>query len=186
MALTPIIVQQQKFKISLRGYSEQEVDEFLDDVVVTLKEHEQSLRDAEERVSVLEEQLTANRDTEEAMRNSFLAAQRAADDIIAEARIEAERLKAEAGLEATSLSSSHVTEKESLDAELVSLRSTVANLKQDLQTLAAGMLPAVEATQQHVEEATVGIATSPSEVSESSNDSSVDEWYEDAPEWGLA
>lgn len=192
MGLTPILVQQQQFKNSLRGYSEPEVDEFLDEVVVTLKEHEQNLRDAEERVAVLEEQLRANRDTEEAMRNSFVAAQRAAEDIIAEARIEADRLKAEAGVEATSLSSSHVTEKESLDAELVTLRSTVANLKEELQALAAGMLPAVAETQQHVEEAALHVTSDSgsrnpeSELETPESSSPGGEWYDETPSWGVA
>ena len=92
MPLSPIDVQQQTFKVALRGYAEDEVDEFLDEVVISLRDYEQRLRDAEERIAVLEEQLSANRETEDAMRRTFLAAQRTADAIVEDAKVEADRL----------------------------------------------------------------------------------------------
>jgi cell division initiation protein len=92
MPLSPIDVQQQTFKVALRGYAEDEVDEFLDDVVIALRDYEQRLRDSQERVAVLEEQLSANRETEDAMRRTFLVAQRTADTIVEEAKSESERL----------------------------------------------------------------------------------------------
>ena len=160
MALTPINVQQQEFKLSLRGYSVEEVDEFLDDVVVTLREREQEIRDAEERVAALAEQLSANRDTEGAMRDSFQAEQRTADAMF--------------------LSSSHVLEKEALESELAGLRSTVTLLKADLQAVAAGVLPSIEEIESKIEEAVK------THVGYTVVDDDNLELYHDAPEWGLA
>ncbi len=99
MALTPIDVQQKTFKISLRGYAEDEVDEFLDEVVISLRDLEQQLRDAEERVSIVEDQLEANRETEDAMRRTFVVAQRTADTIVSEAQEEADRILARGDLQ---------------------------------------------------------------------------------------
>jgi len=158
MALTHINVQQQEFKLSLRGYSVKEVDEFLDDVVLALREREQETRDSEKRIAVLTEQLSANRDTEKAMHDSFQASQRAAD--------------------ATFLSSSHVLEKEALELELAGLRSAVTLLKADLQTVTAGALPAIEEIELKIEEAVkahVGVV----------DDGNL-ELHHDALGWGLA
>mgnify|MGYP000417498112 CR=1 FL=1 len=46
MPLTPIDVQQKTFGTALRGYDLDEVDDFLDEIVTSLKDSEQRLRDA--------------------------------------------------------------------------------------------------------------------------------------------
>lgn len=145
MPLSPIDVTQQTFRVSLRGYDESEVDDFLEEVVSSMKEYDQRLRDADERVSVLEDQLQANRETEDAMRRAFVAAQRTADEIVAEARVEGERIVAEANAEAVEVSAEKMRERDDLQAELATLRSTVAEVKSRLEALARGMLPDLEA-----------------------------------------
>jgi len=144
MPLSPIDVTQQTFRVSLRGYDEGEVDAFLDEVVSSMKEYDQRLRDADERVSVLEEQLQANRETEVAMRRAFVAAQRTADEIVAEARIEGERLVAEASAQAVEVSADQVRERDALRIELADLRSTVSDMKARMQAFAKGVLPDLE------------------------------------------
>lgn len=155
MPLSPIDVTQQTFRVSLRGYDEGEVDAFLDEVVSSMKEYDQRLRDADERVSVLEEQLQANRETEEAMRRAFVVAQRTADEIVAEARVESERVVSEASLQAAEIlteasskavevSADQVRERDQLHDELTSLRGTVAALKNQMRDLAQGVLPELE------------------------------------------
>lgn len=141
MPLNPIDVTQQTFRVSLRGYDEGEVDAFLDEVVSSMKEYDQRLRDADERVSVLEEQLQANRETEVAMRRAFVAAQRTADEIVAEARVEGERLISEASAQAVEISADQVRERDALRIELADLRSSVSDMKARMRTFAKGVLP---------------------------------------------
>lgn len=154
MPLSPIDVTQQTFRVSLRGYDEGEVDEFLEEVVKSMKEYDQRLRDADERASVLEDQLQANRETEDAMRRAFVAAQRAADEIVAEARTEAEVIIADAGAQAAQVSADRLKERDELQADLLQLRTTVKDLKQGLAAIASGVLPDVEAIDQDVMAAT--------------------------------
>jgi cell division initiation protein len=144
MPLNPIDVTQQTFRVSLRGYDEGEVDAFLDEVVSSMKEYDQRLRDADERVSVLEEQLQANRETEVAMRRAFVAAQRTADEIVAEARVEAERLISEASSQAVEISADQVRERDALRIELAELRSSVSDMKSRMRAFAKGVLPDLE------------------------------------------
>ncbi len=144
MPLNPIDVTQQTFRVSLRGYDEGEVDAFLDEVVSSMKEYDQRLRDADERVSVLEEQLQANRETEVAMRRAFVAAQRTADEIVAEARVEGERLISEANSQAVEISADQVRERDALRIELAELRSSVSDMKSRMRAFAKGVLPDLE------------------------------------------
>lgn len=155
MELSPIDVQQKTFRAALRGYAEEEVDDFLDQVVETLRGYEQRLADAEERVAALEQELAANRETEEAIKRTFVAAQRTHDEmleeartdaarILSEARDDAERQLAEARLRAVRLEEDHVKEKGQLTEELSILRSVVADLKSRLQALALSSLEQLE------------------------------------------
>lgn len=141
MALTPIDVQQKTFKIALRGYAEDEVDEFLDAVVISLREYEQQLRDTDERVSLLEDQLKANRETEDAIRRTFVAAQRTADTIVDEARQEADRLLAEASSRANLLTDEQLSERERLVSELVEMREKTSRLRSALGSIVADVEP---------------------------------------------
>ncbi|MDH3306138.1 MAG: DivIVA domain-containing protein [Acidimicrobiia bacterium] len=140
MPLTPIDVTQKTFREKLKGYDEDEVDDFLDEVMVSLREYEQKLRDAEERIVVLEEQLQANRETEDAMRRTFLAAQRTADQIVAEARTEADHIIEGATSQAELVSADKVAERAELDAQLVTMRSQVAEIRERLSVFATSAL----------------------------------------------
>lgn len=140
MPLSPIDVQQQTFKVALRGYAEDEVDEFLDEVVISLRDYEQRVRDAQERIAVLEEQLAANRETEDAMRRTFLAAQRTADSIVEEAKAESERILGDARSEVDRVTFEQTEQKAQLLAETALLRDRVHGLRASLTELAGGTL----------------------------------------------
>jgi len=145
MPLSPIDVQQQTFKVALRGYAEDEVDEFLDEVVIALRDYEQRLRDAQERVAVLEEQLSANRETEDAMRRTFLVAQRTADTIVEEAKSESERLLSGAHHEVERVAIEQGEEKAQLLSETALLRDRVHGLRASLKDLAGRTLDRLDA-----------------------------------------
>lgn len=156
MPLSPIDVTQQEFRVSLRGYDEGEVDSFLDEVVDSMKDYDQRLRDADERVAILEEQLQANRETEDAMRRAFVAAQRTADEIVAEAQSEGERIVAEAGAQAAMVSADQVREREQLQTDVLTLREVVKDVKARLAELSKGVLPAFEELHDELEASSVG------------------------------
>ncbi len=139
MALTPIDVQQKTFRQALRGYAESEVDEFLDEVVMALREYESRLRDAEERIAVLEGEIHASRDSEDAFRKAFVTAQKSADSIVAEARVEAEKILEDARNREGVVAQERIEERDALEAELSRLRSAVGDLRGRLATLAGSM-----------------------------------------------
>ena len=148
MVLSPIDIEQKTFRVALRGYAEEEVDQFLDEIVIAIREYERQLRDANERVAVLEEQLEANRETEDRIKKTLVIAQRTADQVVQEARAEAQQLLIEARMQASEVEVERIQERENLVADLDRMRSSVAGIKERIVGLAdstLGNLEAIEA-----------------------------------------
>ena len=55
MAITPADIEKKTFSTALRGYDLDEVDDFLDEMVVAVRELEEELVQAKERVAQLEQ-----------------------------------------------------------------------------------------------------------------------------------
>lgn len=140
MPLTPIDVQQKTFVTTFRGYDLDEVDDFLDEVVTSLKDYEQRLHDAQQRIAILETQALGRGDSEAAISRALVSAQRSADLIVSDAKGEAERILDGARLDARTLESERSAEELRMRTEISHMRSVVAELKDRLAVLAAPML----------------------------------------------
>jgi cell division initiation protein len=139
MPLTPIDVQQKTFGTALRGYDLDEVDDFLDDVVTSLKDYEQRLRDAQERIATLEMEMTDRGDAEGAIARALVAAQRSADSIISDAKAEADRIIGDATAEAAEAGRARAEEKATADLEISRIRAVVDDLRSRVADLAAAV-----------------------------------------------
>lgn len=139
MPLTPIDVQQKTFATALRGYDLDEVDDFLDAVVVALKDYDQRLSDAQERISTLEAELNDKGDAEGAIARALVAAQRSADGIVADAKEEAQRIVSDADSEANELAETRDAERRRLQAEIDDLRGKVSSVRGSVAELAAAI-----------------------------------------------
>ena len=97
--LTPMEIHDHQFKKSFRGYSENEVDDFLDKVVT---DFEKLLNDNERLRNQLystETELEKYRSLEKTMNDTLIVAQRTADEVIASAKRNAENMKENAARE---------------------------------------------------------------------------------------
>lgn len=136
MPLTPIDVQQKTFGPELRGYNMDEVDDFLDEVVTTLKDYDLRLRDAQDRIRALETELASRGDDESAISRALVAAQKQADAILAEAQGEADRIRSEAYDETEEFRAARDAERMELNQEIARMRATMADLKRRVVDLA--------------------------------------------------
>ena len=99
MPLTPLDIHNKEFSRGFRGYDEDEVNEFLDQVI---KDYEMVLREKkqlEEKVKELTEKLNYFTNIEETLNKSILIAQETAEEvklIIKEAEKNADRIISEA------------------------------------------------------------------------------------------
>lgn len=98
--LTPLDIHNKDFNRTFRGYSEAEVDEFLDEVV---RDFETILKDNAALRAQLEElrqKVEQYRQMEETLKNALVVAQETANEVKAAARKEAELIIREAQAEA--------------------------------------------------------------------------------------
>src|SRR5699024_5209715 len=96
MPLTPLDIHNKVFSRRMRGYDEDEVNEFLDQVI---KDYELSIRktkDLETKVSGLEEKIGHFTNIEYTLNKSILVAQETAEEVTSNARKEARLIIKEA------------------------------------------------------------------------------------------
>ncbi len=96
MPLTPLDIHNKEFKRSLRGYNEDEVNDFLDRVI---KDYEALIRqhkELEEKYSQMEEQVKNFRMMEDSLGKSIMLAQETSEELKQNARKEAQLVVREA------------------------------------------------------------------------------------------
>jgi cell division initiation protein len=139
MDLTPNDVEQKAFTQALRGYQMDEVDDFLDEIVTTLRGYDQRLRDAQDKIRALETDAVSRGGDETTISRAILVAQRSADALVAEARVEADRIKHSAKAETESLSAERDLERNRLQGEIDAMRERVSSLRETLTILASAI-----------------------------------------------
>ncbi len=100
MSLTPVDIQNQEFERSFRGYTVDDVDDFMDRVA---KDMEQLIRESaglKEQIESLKEKLASYEKLEETMQSAIIVAQEAADEVKQGANREADLIRREAEREA--------------------------------------------------------------------------------------
>jgi cell division initiation protein len=147
MNLTPIDVEQKAFTQALRGYQMDEVDDFLDEVVGTLRNYEQRLREAHDKIRVLEsEGSPASRGGDESeIARAILTAQRSADRLLSEAREEAEGIRTSAAEETSRLAAHRDSERTRLQTEVAGMANLVSALRASLAELSSAVSTQVDA-----------------------------------------
>lgn len=89
-------IHEKEFHDAWRGYSQVEVDDFLDRVAEALDRVQRENRSLQSRVKELEDKVAQGREAEEVLKKTLVTAQRAAEEAIDTARSKAEKLIAEA------------------------------------------------------------------------------------------
>lgn len=96
MPLTPLDIHNKEFSRRLRGYDEDEVNEFLDEII---KDYEALIRENKElqnKIAELEEKLSHFSNIEETLSKAIIVAQDAADELKNNAKKEAQLIIREA------------------------------------------------------------------------------------------
>ena len=149
MAITPADIEKKTFSTALRGYDLDEVDDFLDEMVVAVRGLEEELARAKERVAQLENDPEAVAAVaavtaappppgpdESAVGRALIAAQAAADRMLEEARGEADKIVGDARSEADTFAQERDRKKAEVDAEMAEMTGLVAGVRNQLAVLA--------------------------------------------------
>jgi cell division initiation protein len=100
MNLTPLDIQQQKFKTRIRGFDVREVDAFLEQVANVFESLHRTHKDMQEEVRRLEIEIQGYRKREETFKRALLNSQKVLDQMKDNARKSAELIIAEAEVKA--------------------------------------------------------------------------------------
>lgn len=84
--LTPVDIEHKKFDHSFRGYNTAQVDEFLDQLLISYEELYRESGELKKKVESLEEQLGRFKEIEESMKKAILSAEKTSEDILGKAR----------------------------------------------------------------------------------------------------
>jgi len=92
MDVSPKTLREVEFREKLRGYHQDDVDEFLERVAAGIEILQERMRQATDRAVRAEQKLSETTEADDAMRRTLVLAQRTADAAVAEARQQAQQI----------------------------------------------------------------------------------------------
>ena len=92
VALTPLDIQGKEFKRTFRGYDENDVEDFLDDVLRDYELLYKENNDLKEKLNRMEGRIEEYKSIEDTLKNTLIVAQETAKDVSASSQREAERI----------------------------------------------------------------------------------------------
>lgn len=144
MVLTPLDIHNKEFPVKMRGYDQDEVNDYLDQIIkdyeMVLKEN----RELEKNLKFSEEKVSHFNNLQDALNKSIIVAQDAADRLKENAVKEAELIGLEAGKNADRLLDEAVAKAKRITTETEELRKQSRIFKQRLQLMIESQLEMVK------------------------------------------
>ena len=145
--LTPLDIQNKEFRKGIRGYSEKEVDNFLDEVIADYEKIYKENIDYKEKISMLNEQLNHFNDIEETLKNTLVVAQSAAEEVRINARKKAELIIREAEENGKGLIEKARNEVLTIQKEYENLRKEISVFKTRYKTFLKSQLESIDSVE---------------------------------------
>jgi cell division initiation protein len=138
--VTPLDIRRKEFKRSMRGYSDEEVDVFLDDVADEFERLFQENIELNDRVQRLEEQIAGHVQMKDALEKTLISAQLQSDEMKANARKEGELVLQEAELKARGIVNESYSETQRVQQALIQLKHLEEDFRFKFRSLLEGHL----------------------------------------------
>ncbi|ANX12209.1 DivIVA domain-containing protein [Fictibacillus halophilus] len=122
MPLTPLDIHNKEFTRGFRGYSEDEVNDFLDQVIKDYEAVIREKKDLEETVSKLEEKISYFKNIEETLNKSILIAQETGEEVKRTASKEARLIVKEAEKNADRIINESLSKSRKISMEIDELK----------------------------------------------------------------
>ena len=135
MKLTPLDIHHKEFRHALRGYSEEEVDAFLDEVADEFERLFKESIDLSEKLEAANAKVREYQSMEVTLNNTMVAAQRSAEDIVAKANDESTAMLRDAEVKAKEVIHNALTEKQKVQGELVRIKQAEEDFRSRFRTL---------------------------------------------------
>ena len=144
MPLTPLDIHNKEFSRRLRGYDEDEVNEFLDQII---KDYEALIRDNKElqsQVQQLQEKLNHFLNIEETLSKTIIVAQEAADELKNNAKKEAQLIVKEAEKNADRIINEALAKSRRIALEIEEMKKQAAIYRARFRALVESQLDLLE------------------------------------------
>lgn len=143
MKLTPLDIHHKEFRHSLRGYAEDEVDQFLDQVADELERLFKENIELSERLESAQNKISEFELQRQTINNTLMAAQRSADEITARAAGDAEGVIREAEMKAKEIIHNALAKKQTVANELIRIKHAEEEFRTKYRALLESNLRAV-------------------------------------------
>ncbi|MBO9604984.1 MAG: DivIVA domain-containing protein [Paenibacillaceae bacterium] len=140
MALTPLDIHNKEFRRGFRGYDEDEVNEFLDQVI---KDYEALIRENKEmqhQMETMQEKLGHFASIEETLSKTIIVAQEAADEVKGNAKKEAQLIIREAEKNADRIVNEALVKTGKISLEIDELKKQASIYRTRFRTLLEAQL----------------------------------------------
>jgi cell division initiation protein len=133
MRLTPLDIHQKEFRRGLRGYSEEEVDAFLEEVANEFERIFQENIELKEQVERLQRKLSQFENFEQTLQDTMLAAQKSAEEVQGNAKRAAELIIRDAELKAKEVVQRAYGERQEVQTEITQLKRLVDDFREKVR-----------------------------------------------------
>jgi len=149
--LTPLDIHNKEFGRSLRGYNEDEVNEFLDRVIKDYEGLIRENRSLEEKIAGLEERLHHFQALEETLSKSIIVAQETAEEVKANARKEAQLIVKESEKNADRIINEALVKSRKMAMEIDEIQKQASIFRARFRSLVQAQLEMLDSDQwQHM------------------------------------
>ncbi|WP_084140121.1 DivIVA domain-containing protein [Lacticigenium naphthae] len=144
MALTPMDIHNKEFSVKMRGYDQDDVNDYLDQIIKDYELLLKQKKELEKQLSFAEEKLTHYDSLQDSLNRSILVAQEAADRLKENTSKEAEMIVREAESNADQLLKDAVEKARTIEHETESLRKESRVFRQRLQLMIESQLELIK------------------------------------------
>lgn len=144
MKLTPLDIHHKEFRHSLRGYSEEEVDQFLDEVADEFERLFKENIDLNEKIDALQAKVNEFEMQRQTINNTLVTAQRSADDIVVRAQTESEGILSHANTRAKEIVNDALAKKQHVRGELLRIKHAEEEFRDRYRALLEGNLRQID------------------------------------------
>jgi cell division initiation protein len=144
--ITPLDIRRKEFRRSVRGYSDEEVDIFLDEVADEFERLFQENMELQDRAQRYEEQMAGQTQIKEALEKTLISAQLQAEEMRVNAHKEGELIRRDAEMKARGIVSESYGETQRVQQALVQLKLLEEDFRFKFRSLLEGYLKLITET----------------------------------------
>ena len=141
--ITPLDIQNKEFKKGMRGYKEDEVDEFLDVVMVDYEKLYKENMELKDKVERVNQQIEQYKNIEDTLKNTLVVAQSAAEEVKVNASKQAELILQESEGRGKEMIDKANREVEKIRTEYEEIKKHMQIFKTRYKTLLQSQIDAV-------------------------------------------